>query len=119
MRLLSTNKDEGFIQRVGRRGMQQLSPSLLELGAETHDELVHTACLIIATATATGAGLRAGEKLSSMDSAVRRCECVNLTPKPTEPAVELIYGVFPLLNTTEGLVQDVELCLIGAAVAAL
>ena len=82
--------------------MEQLGPSLLELGAETHDELVHATRLFMATAT--GARLRADEELSSMHSAVRRCESVNLMPKPTEPVVELIYGVLPLLKTTEGLI---------------
>ena len=54
-----------------------------------------------------------------MDSAVGRCESVNMTPEPTEPAVELVDGALPLMKTTEGLVQCVNLCLTGAAVAAL
>ena len=54
-----------------------------------------------------------------MSSAIGMCESVNLTPEPTEPAVELIYGVLPLLKTAEGLVQCVELCLTGVTVSAL
>ena len=50
-RLLSTNKGKGLIQRVSRRGMEQLGPSMLELGTETHDELVHTTRLIMVTVT--------------------------------------------------------------------
>ena len=95
-RLLSTNKGERLLQRVGRQGMEQLGPGLLELRTKTHDELIHATCLIMTTTK--GAGLRACEKLSSMCSAVGRCESVNLTPEPTEPVVELIYGILPLLR---------------------
>ena len=97
--------------------MEQLGPSLLELGMKVHDELIHTASLIVTTAI--GARLSAGEQLSSMSSAVRGCEGINLTPEPTEPAVELIHGVLPLLKTVEGLVQCVELCLTRATVSTL
>ena len=114
-RLLDTNKGEGLIQSIGRRSMEKLGPGLLELMTKTHDELIHATCLIMTTAK--GAGLRAGEELSSMGNAVGRYESVNLTPEPTEPAVELIYCVLPLLKI--GLVQRVKLFLTGATVSAL
>ena len=97
--------------------MEQLGPSLLELGAETHDELIHTTRLIMTMAM--GAGLRAGEELSRMYIAVGRCECVNLTSDPIKTVVEPVDSVLPLLKTTKGLVQGVDLCLTGAAVAAI
>ena len=97
--------------------MEQLGPSLLELGAKTHDELVHTTRLIVAMAT--GERLRAGEELSRMCRTVGRCECVNLTPDSTKTDVEQVDGVLSLLKTTKCMVQGVDLSLTGAAVAAL
>ena len=44
---------------------------------------------------------------------------VNLAPEPTIPAVELVNGVLPLLKTTKGPMQGVELRLNGATVVAL
>lgn len=76
-----------------------------------HDELIHTAGLIM-TAT-TGTGLRTGKKLSSMYSAVQRCESINLTPEYTVLTVEMINYVLSLLETSEGFVQGVELRLTG------
>ena len=97
--------------------MEELGPNLLELEAKAHDELIHTTGLIMATAT--GAGLGADKELCSMSGAVGRCERINLTPEPTEPAVELINGVLPLLKTAKCLVQGIELRLAGATVATL
>lgn len=81
--------------------MKQLALSRLELRAETHDELVHMMCLIMKTTT--GIELRTCKKLSSIDSAVERCESVNLTLKPTILTAEPIDSVLPLLETSKGL----------------
>lgn len=82
--------------------MKQLVPSKLKLGVKTHNELVHTKCLIMVTMMSIG--LRIGKELSSMDNVVRRCESINLMLEPTILIVELINSVLPLLETTEGLV---------------
>lgn len=57
---------------------EEAEPESAQTLGKTHDELVHTTCLIMTTTTR--ARLRTGKNLSNVDNTVRRCESINLAP---------------------------------------
>ena len=95
--------------------MEQLSPAGLELGSESHEELIEASSLLMPTATgAVGACDRGGY---SVDGTLWWREGINLPPKLTEAAVELVDGLISLLKSTQCLVQSENLSLAGHTVA--
>lgn len=70
--------------------------------AKTHDELIHTMCLLVAMMTR--AELKTDENLSSMYNVIWRCESINSTPYGTVPTVKLVDDILSLLETSESLV---------------
>lgn len=52
------------------------------------------------------------KKLSTMDSALGKCECINMILEPTTPTVESVDNVLPLVKTSKGLVQSIDLHLL-------
>ena len=101
------------MEKIGPEGAT--AGSRLKLEAESHEELIQVASLLMPTAEGTW-GTSNGRS-NNMRGALRWEEGINLPPGLTVATVELINGIFPLLKVTQYLVQCVELGLAGATVA--